>query len=67
MENLKIESCINQLKTIINDSGLSIGVVYLIFSNLLKEIEKLYMQQINKEYNNYQKEQQDCQEGGEKE
>lgn len=67
MENLKIESCISQLKTIINDSGLSIGVVYLIFSNLLKEIEKLYMQQISKEYNNYQKEQQDCQEVGEKE
>lgn len=67
MENLKIESCISQLKTIINDSGLSIGVVYLIFSNLLKEIEKLYMQQIDKEYNNYQKEQQNCQEDGEKE
>lgn len=67
MENLKIESCISQLKTIINDSGLSIGVVYLIFSNLLREIEKLYMQQINKEYNNYQKEQQDCQKDGEKE
>ena len=46
---LKIESLRNKIQQQVINSQLNIGVIYLLFEKMTKELEVLYKQQIEKE------------------
>ena len=54
-DNLKIELFKTQLNEVISKSNLPIGIVYLILKDTLNELTILYNQQVNQEYQEYQK------------
>lgn len=54
-ENLQIELLKQQITSIINETQLSAGIVALILQSITKEYTALYSQQLEKEYNEYQK------------
>lgn len=54
-ENLQIELLKQQIASIINGTQLSAGIVALILQSITKEYTALYSQQLEKEYNEYQK------------
>lgn len=52
-ENLKINNLSNELIRDINKSNLSIGSIYFILKDIYKDIEKLYIDTANSEYNEF--------------
>jgi hypothetical protein len=52
-ENLKINNLSNELIRDINKSNLSIGSIYFILKDIYKDIEKLYIETANSEYDEF--------------
>ena len=44
--NLQIFNLIQDIKNILNNSNLPVGVIYYILTNICNEIEQLYQQQV---------------------
>lgn len=57
MENLKLAAFRSQLTDIITNSELSLGITYFILKDVVSQIEKLYQDTLNKEYQTYIEEQ----------
>lgn len=55
-DNLKIEILKQQLNGIINNTQLPLGIINLIVQTFAKELNDLYIQTTQKEYEEYQKE-----------
>ena len=55
--NLQIKNFESQLRQLVGNSDLPIGIVYYILNNLKADIEALYNQQINYEYNQFKEQQ----------
>ena len=54
-ENLKVFTFDDRLKQVINECGLPISTIYYVLNNITNNIKELYNQQINTEYNEYNK------------
>jgi len=46
MNNLDIQTCVNNLQNVITQSKLPVGVIYLIVQNLYNEVAQLYKEQL---------------------
>lgn len=55
MLNLQIEQFNQDLQTLIAQSQLPVGVVKLILGQVYKDVETMYLEQIQKEYQETQK------------
>ena len=46
MNNLDIQTCVDNLQNVVVQSKLPVGVIYLIVQNLYNEVAQLYQEQL---------------------
>lgn len=56
-ENLQIELLKQQINSLVSQTTLPVGVLNLIFQDMAREMSEIYSQQLSKEYQEYQKKQ----------
>ncbi len=63
--NIKVEELKEKLFEIVNESGLPFSSIYYLFKDFMKDLTDAYIENLNKEYQQYQKEKEETTENEE--
>ena len=63
--NVRVEELKEKLFEIVNESGLPFSSIYYLFKDFMKDLTDAYIENLNKEYQQYQKEKEETTENEE--